>query len=55
MIGTLVLSGLPAALGFDFERIQQAFINRFGAERNPLLQEWKQLLGEAKKPPKRTS
>ncbi|HMT81188.1 MAG: transglutaminase-like cysteine peptidase [Azonexus sp.] len=49
MIGTLVLSGLPAALGFDFERIQQAFINRFGAERNPLLQEWKQLLGEAKK------
>ncbi len=49
MIGTLVLSGLPAALGFDFERIQQAFINRFGAERTPLLQEWKQLLGEAKK------
>lgn len=49
MIGTLALSGLPAALGFDFERIQQAFINRFGAERNPLLQEWKQLLGEAKK------
>ena len=49
MIGTLVLSGLPAALGFDFERIQQAFINRHGAERNPLLQEWKQLLGEAKK------
>jgi predicted transglutaminase-like cysteine proteinase len=50
-MGCLCLNGLPLALGFDFERIQQAFINRFGAERNPLLQEWQRLLGEAKKAP----
>ena len=50
-MGCLCLNGLPLALGFDFERIQQAFINRFGAERNRLLQEWQRLLGEAKKAP----
>jgi predicted transglutaminase-like cysteine proteinase len=48
-IGTLSLSGLPFALGVDFDRLQQALVSRFGADRLPLLLDWQRMLGEGRK------
>ena len=45
----LTLSGLPFALGVDFDRLQQVLVSRFGAERLPLLLEWQRMLGEGRK------
>lgn len=47
-IGALCLSGLPLALGLDFERLQQALVSHFGADRVPLLLDWQRMLGEGK-------
>lgn len=48
-IGALGLSGLPSALGFDLERMQQLLVSRFGNERAGLLQEWQRMLVDRKK------
>lgn len=50
-IGTLSLSGLPLALGVDFDRLQQVLLSRFGADRVPLLTDWQRMLGEERKAP----
>ena len=41
--------GLPLALGIDMDRLQQALVSRFGAERVPLLLDWQRMLGEGRK------
>ena len=43
------LSGLPLALGVDFDRLQQVLVSRFGADRAPLLLDWQRMLGEGRK------
>lgn len=43
------MSGLPFALGVDFDRLQQVLLGRFGSDRIPLLLEWKRMLGEGQK------
>ncbi|MBS1144803.1 MAG: transglutaminase [Proteobacteria bacterium] len=48
-IGLLSLSGLPLAIGVDFDRLQQALISRFGQDRLPLLLDWQRMLGEGRK------
>ncbi|MFZ2974398.1 MAG: transglutaminase-like cysteine peptidase [Ferribacterium limneticum] len=50
-IGMLSLSGLPLALGVDFDRLQQVLLSRFGADRVPLLIDWQRMLGEERKAP----
>lgn len=44
----LWLSGLPAALGWDFERLQQLLSSRFGQNQVPLLHEWQKVVGEGR-------
>ncbi|AXS80711.1 transglutaminase-like cysteine peptidase [Dechloromonas sp. HYN0024] len=48
-IGLLSLSGLRLAIGVDFERLQQALVSRFGADRAPLLLDWQRMLGDGRK------
>jgi len=48
-IGMFSLSGLPLALGVDFDRLQQVLVSRFGADRAPLLLDWQRMLGEGRK------
>jgi predicted transglutaminase-like cysteine proteinase len=50
-IGTLSLGGLPLALGWDFERLQQLVTSRFGASQVPLLLDWQRMLGEGRGAP----
>lgn len=42
----LWLNGLPAALGWDFERLQQLLTGRFGQDRVALLREWQQVVSD---------
>ena len=44
----LWLSGLPAALGWDFERLQQLLTGRFGQNQVSLLHEWQKVVGEGR-------
>ncbi len=44
----LWLSGLPAALGWDFERLQQLLTSRFGQNQVSLLHEWQKVVGEGR-------
>ncbi|MCG2576653.1 transglutaminase-like cysteine peptidase [Dechloromonas sp. XY25] len=48
VIVSLWLNGLPAALGWDFERLQQLLTSRFGQNQVSLLREWQQLVGSGK-------
>lgn len=48
LLGALGIFRLPAALGFDFERLQQALASRFGTERLTLLNDWQQMLAAGK-------
>ena len=48
-IGMFSLSGLPLALGMDFDRLQQVLVSHFGAERVPLLLDWQRMLGEGRR------
>ena len=48
-IGMFSLSGLPLALGVDFDRLQQVLVSRFGADRVPLLLDWQRMLGDGRK------
>jgi predicted transglutaminase-like cysteine proteinase len=47
-LGTLCVSGLPHALGWDLERLQQLITTRFGTSQVPLLLDWQRLLGEGR-------
>lgn len=47
----LGLNGLPLALGWDFERLQQRVSSRFGAGQLPLLHDWQRTLGEGRSAP----
>lgn len=47
-LGMLCFGGLPYALGWDFERLQQLIANRFGASQVPLLLDWQRMLGESR-------
>jgi predicted transglutaminase-like cysteine proteinase len=42
----LWLNGLPAALGWDFERLQQLLTSRFGQDRVALLREWQHVVSD---------
>lgn len=44
----LGLNGLPLALGWDFERLQQLISSRFGAGQLPLLLDWQRTLAEGR-------
>lgn len=44
----LWLNGLTVALGWDFERLQQLLVSRFGQERVTLLREWQQVLSDGR-------
>ena len=44
----LWLNGLTVALSWDFERLQQLLVSRFGHERVALLREWQQVLGDGR-------
>lgn len=46
---SLWLSGLPAALGWDFDHLQQLLTSRFGQGQVALLREWQQTVGEGHK------
>lgn len=48
-IFSLWLSGLPTALGWDFERLQQLLTSRFGQNQVALLREWQKTVGEGHK------
>ena len=48
-IFSLWLSGLPTALGWDFERLQQLLTSRFGQNQVTLLREWQKTVGEGHK------
>ncbi len=50
-LGALCINGLPVALGWDFERLQQLVISRFGASQVPLLLDWQRMLGEGRSGP----
>ena len=45
-IFSLWLNGLPAALGWDFERLQQLLTSRFGQGQVALLREWQQVVSD---------
>lgn len=47
----LGLNGLPLALGWDFERLQQLVSSRFGAGQLPLLLDWQRTLAEGRSAP----
>ncbi len=47
-LGMLCVNGLPHALGWDFERLQQLITSRFGASQVPLLLDWQRMLGEGR-------
>jgi len=47
-LGMLCLNGLPLALGWDFERLQQLVSSRFGAGQVPLLLDWQRALAEGR-------
>lgn len=47
----LWLSGLPTALGWDFERLQQLLTSRFGQNQVGLLREWQKIVSEGHKQP----
>lgn len=47
-IFSLWLSGLPTALGWDFERLQQLLTSRFGPNQVALLREWQKTVGEGR-------
>ncbi|MDE2441310.1 MAG: transglutaminase-like cysteine peptidase [Betaproteobacteria bacterium] len=42
------LNGLPSALGWDFEQLQQLLISRFGQERVALLREWQHVVSDGR-------
>uniref|UniRef100_Q47AP9 Transglutaminase n=1 Tax=Dechloromonas aromatica (strain RCB) TaxID=159087 RepID=Q47AP9_DECAR len=44
----LCLNGLPLALGWDFEHLQQLVSSRFGAGQLPLLRDWQRTLVEGR-------
>lgn len=44
----LWLHGLPSALGWDFERLQQLLTSRFGQTQVALLREWQKVVGEGR-------
>lgn len=44
----LYIGGLPHALGWDFERLQQLVTSRFGASQVSLLLDWQRMLGESR-------
>jgi predicted transglutaminase-like cysteine proteinase len=48
-IFSLWLSGLTAALGWDFERFQQLLTSRFGQSQLALLREWQSVVSEGQK------
>lgn len=48
-ICSLWLSGLPTALGWDFERFQELLTSRFGQNQISLLREWQAILNEGRK------
>lgn len=48
-IFSLWLSGLPTALGWDFERFQQLLTSRFGQNQLTLLREWQSVVSEGQK------
>lgn len=48
-IFSLWLNGLPAALGWDFERFQQLLTGRFGQNQLPLLREWQTVVSEGQR------
>jgi len=50
-LGMLCIGGLPHALGWDFERLQQLVTSRFGASQVPLLLDWQRMLGEGRSGP----
>lgn len=46
LLGSLLLGGLPVALGLDFEQLREALTSRFGTVQLPLFREWQQLLAD---------
>lgn len=44
LVAALGIGCLGAALGLDFDRLQQALVSRFGTTQLPLLQEWRGLV-----------
>ena len=46
--GLVLALTVSAVSGFDFDRLQQQLVARFGAEQLPLLRDWQKLLAESR-------